>query len=240
MSVKSNAEHREIEIELLDENPNNVNEMSDATFNQLCEDIQGRGFVPTITVTPRGDRYFIVDGNHRKRAAVLCEFTHVPCDVVDLSDEELQEVLSAKIAIVRGTVNKTKLTTLWYRIRQSLDERAAMQALGITSELQLKALVRLAKRKTDAKTIADDAVATMVARAKRVENLATVIRAATGDGGLGEFQYLIFQHQGSTLVLVRCQEAHIEQMKVQIGLIEERRGDVADVIVSAVQKYVNG
>ena len=115
-------------------NPNNVNEMTEGEFNALCEGVRQSKHIPTITVAPLPDgRFFIVDGNHRYKAARLLGLEEMKCDVLeDLTDEGLQEILSARMVVVRGTVNKRKFTTTWLRLREHLPANKAMEVLGIT------------------------------------------------------------------------------------------------------------
>lgn len=236
------TETKVLPVSLLVENPNNVNEMDDAAFNALCEGITESGYVPTIDVAPLPDgRYLIVDGNHRTKAAKLLGYTELTCTVlVGLDDADLQEILSARIAVVRGSVNRTQFTKLWLKVRQSLDHQQAMHILGVTSERQLNQLVNAAKRKTDTQTITKDAVQAMIARGKVVENLATVIRAAAGDGGLGEFEYLIFQVHGSTLLLVRCKADDMEALQALVSDAEARKISVAGAFVGGLRQLLHG
>ena len=129
------APTRMVDIGLLVMNPNNVNEMTEGEFNALCEGIRESKHIPTITVAPLADgRFFIVDGNHRYKAARLLGLKQMKCEVLeDLTDEGLQEILSARMVVVRGTVNKRKFTTTWLRLREHLPANKAMEVLGITS-----------------------------------------------------------------------------------------------------------
>lgn len=234
---------QDISILLLDENEENVNEMDPATFNALCEGIRESGFVPSITVAPKPNGHYIVlDGNHRRRAAELLGFDVLRCDVIEgMTDRELQEILSAKIAVVRGEVNKQRFTKLWLRVRQKLDEATAMHALGLTSERQLLSLVNTTKRRADVQTMSQDAVQALLKRSKVVDNLALVIRAAQGDGGLGgEFDYLAFQAHGSQIVLIKCSEIQIKRFVTQIEAIRQRHVAIPDVFLLGVDHVLQG
>lgn len=236
------TEVKVLPLSLLVENANNVNEMDDAAFNALCEGVQESGYIPAIDVAPLPDgRYFIVDGNHRAKAAKLLGRSELTCTILlGLDNADLQEILSARIAVVRGTVNRTQFTKLWLKVRQSLGHQQAMHVLGVTSEHQLNRMILAAKRKTDVQTMTKDAVQAMIARGKVVENLATVIRAAAGDGGLGEFEYLIFQVHGSEILLVRCKAEEMEALRVLVSDAEARKISVASAVVGGMRQLLHG
>lgn len=236
-SLVKGISRRKLPIDDLVENPHNVNEMDEATFNQLCEGLEESGYVPALDVAPLPDgKYLIVDGNHRKRAAVLLGHTELECTILEgLTDQELQEILSARIAVVRGKVNKTRFTQLWLQVRQRYDQSYAMHVLGVTSEKQLHTLINVPKRQVEAKVAAREAAQIMINRAKVVENLATVIRAAHGDGGIGEFDYMVFQVQGSQLMLVRCSKEELEQLQIMAEIIASRKVGVTDCVLRGLR-----
>jgi hypothetical protein len=212
---------QDLPIDALIEMPGNVNEMDDGEFNALCEGLQASQFCPPIVAAPRGEggdlkgRWVIIDGNHRYKAWRLLGHATIPAYVLDgLTDAEQQELLNARMAVVRGDVSRDKFTRLWHKVRQRLDEKQAMQVFGITSERKLAQLVKPAQRRLDVTVVADDAIKTLLARTKVVEDLATVVRAALGDGGgTGEFNYLVFQAHGSQIVVVRCTPAEFEAIR---------------------------
>lgn len=226
---------RWIALELLVMNPNNVNEMTEGEFNALCEGVRQSKHIPTITVAPLPDgRFFIVDGNHRYKAARLLGLKTMKCEVLeDLTDEGLQEILSARMVVVRGTVNKRKFTATWLKLREHLPPNKAMEVLGITSERRLNQLVYSSKRTAAAGTMAQDEVRLMLNKARIVDDLADVIRAAIGDGGVQEFEYLVFQVRRAQLVLVRCD---VEQMDVLRTFVEKAKERGVNPAAAMVQR----
>jgi ParB/RepB/Spo0J family partition protein len=62
-------------------------------FACLCDSLRERGFINSISVATRGDRYEVIDGNCRFTAAKKIGLTSVPCIVKEgLSDAEIMEL----------------------------------------------------------------------------------------------------------------------------------------------------
>ena len=59
---------------------------------ELAGSIAALGLIQPITVRPRGDRYEIIAGARRFRAAQLAELEFVPARILELSDDEALEV----------------------------------------------------------------------------------------------------------------------------------------------------
>lgn len=227
-----------VEIGRLMELPGNVNAMSDAEFNELVAGIEQSKLVPALVVAPRGEKFVILDGNHRYRAAKLLGYAQLACHILDdLTNVELQEVLAARIAIVRGSPQREKVTPLWFRLCERMDQTAAMRTLGITSEKQLRGLVTATKRRIDVPKMQHEAVEALMGRAKAVEDLATIVRAAIGDGGVGEFEYLVFQVRGSKLLLVRLTAEQFAEIERAARAMAERQIAPAAGIVQALAAW---
>jgi ParB family chromosome partitioning protein len=80
---------RLVNINRITSNPNNPRRnFSDKTLLELSSDIKARGILHPPIVRPVGDRYEIVVGERRFRAARLAGLTQIPVLVQDLSDEE--------------------------------------------------------------------------------------------------------------------------------------------------------
>ncbi len=56
-------------------------------LNELTESVREHGVVQPIVVTPKGDKYLIVAGERRWRAANRANLTEVPCIVRSMSDQ---------------------------------------------------------------------------------------------------------------------------------------------------------
>ena len=87
----------DIAVKRIVESPWNVHGKQDEDMDGLAESIKQQGVVQRLTVRPvykGGDRvtdtYELVDGHRRFRAAKKLKLETVPCDIVELTDEEAQ------------------------------------------------------------------------------------------------------------------------------------------------------
>lgn len=80
----------DIEIALIDDFPEHpFHVRDDEDMMQLAESIRERGVLTPATVTRKaGDRYEMVSGHRRKRAAQLAGLTEIPCEIVELSYDD--------------------------------------------------------------------------------------------------------------------------------------------------------
>ena len=100
-----------IDCDLLDPNPWNPNQMDDAMLRKEIETIKEFGFVDPITVRRLGDRYQIIDGEHRLIAAEEIDLGALPCIVLDV-DDDVAEQLTIVLNDLRGKPDEKKLAAL--------------------------------------------------------------------------------------------------------------------------------
>jgi len=83
----------EVDVYLIDTNTNQPRkEFDEEKLRELSESIARHGVVQPIILKPRGDRYIIVAGERRYRAARLAGLTRVPAIVKDMDEAQVMEV----------------------------------------------------------------------------------------------------------------------------------------------------
>lgn len=90
-------------------------------------------FAPVIVAAAGGDKYVIVDGQHRTTAAALCGIEKVPCAIIEAKPGEQAAAFKA----INGNVTKLSSMQLHYASLASGDERACRtsavcKAAGVT------------------------------------------------------------------------------------------------------------
>jgi ParB family chromosome partitioning protein len=81
---------REVDLDLIDPNPLQPRTRFDETrLQELAESINTSGLVQPIVVRRKGDRFEIVAGERRWRAAQIAGLLKLPVHVADISDEKL-------------------------------------------------------------------------------------------------------------------------------------------------------
>ena len=81
---------REVDLDLIDPNPLQPRtRFDDAKLQELAESISSAGLVQPIVVRRKGERFEIVAGERRWRAAQIAGLLKLPVHVSDVSDEKL-------------------------------------------------------------------------------------------------------------------------------------------------------
>lgn len=84
----------------------NPNHMEDADFRGLTEGMRAHGFGQSVTVYEQDGRWHLIDGVHRKRAAILCGLARIPAiQYTDLRRGE-EQVLRVLLNKHRGTLRQ--------------------------------------------------------------------------------------------------------------------------------------
>lgn len=82
-----------IAIEQIDANPLQPRRVfQQERLAELAQSIRANGIIQPLVVRKAGDRYQLVAGERRWRAAKLAELTHVPAVVQDIPDDRLLEI----------------------------------------------------------------------------------------------------------------------------------------------------
>ena len=84
----------EIELSLIDPNPDQPRKNFDEiSLRELAASIINHGVIQPIIVAHRGDRYVIVAGERRYRAARIAKLERIPVIVTALTEKEQKEIM---------------------------------------------------------------------------------------------------------------------------------------------------
>lgn len=85
---------QETDISLIDVNPDQPRKHFDEpALRELAASITAHGVIQPIIIAPSGDRFMIVAGERRYRAARMAKLTHIPSVTVNLSKQEQKEIM---------------------------------------------------------------------------------------------------------------------------------------------------
>ena len=133
----------DIPIEDLIPDEDNPNEMDEATFDQLIEEIREQGFDEPIQVRPHPTmkgKYQIAGGHHRVKAATVLGMQSVPAVIKNFSDRE-QKVALVKRNALRGELNKGKLVKLYQTLAKGRDPVQVQRELGFTNTKRFELMI---------------------------------------------------------------------------------------------------
>ena len=115
------SDQREIDIDLLEPNrfqPRQV--FLEAKLEELAQSIRTHGFIQPIVVRRAGERYQIIAGERRWRAAQRLGLSRVPVAIKSISDESLLEV-SLIENIQRENLNPIEEAKAYHRLSQEFE-----------------------------------------------------------------------------------------------------------------------
>lgn len=100
-----------IAVDSLDPRERNPNRMSASAFAMLTEAIRRHGFLQPLLVREHGERFEIVDGTHRWRAAREVGLDAVPCVVLGEDDnaDDVAAALQIGMNRLRGELDLTEV-----------------------------------------------------------------------------------------------------------------------------------
>lgn len=85
--------YKTLPLSMLDESSTNPRRTFEPTkLVELAHSISIHGLIQPITVRPKGDRFEVIAGARRFRAAKIAELPEIPTRILDLSDEQTLEV----------------------------------------------------------------------------------------------------------------------------------------------------
>jgi len=115
------SDQREVDVDLLEPNrfqPRQV--FSEAKLEELAQSIRTHGFIQPIVVRRAGERYQIIAGERRWRAAQRLGLSRVPVTIKSISDESLLEV-SLIENIQRENLNPIEEAKAFHRLSQEFE-----------------------------------------------------------------------------------------------------------------------
>lgn len=139
---RTKLEVLDIPVEDLVPDEDNPNEMDEATFDQLIEEIREQGFDEPIIVRPHPTvkgKYQIGSGHHRTKAAMVLGMLTVPAIIKHWTDRE-QKVALVKRNALRGDLNKGKLVKLYKELSKGKDGVQVQRELGFTNQKKFEAM----------------------------------------------------------------------------------------------------
>lgn len=112
---------RDIAIDKIVPDPDQPRRFFDETaLNELAESVREHGVVQPIVVTPKGDKYLIVAGERRWRAANKAGLIEVPCIVRSMNDQNRLEI-SLIENLQRHDLNALETATAYQKLRDQFN-----------------------------------------------------------------------------------------------------------------------
>lgn len=138
------SDQRDLDIDLLEPNRFQPRQMfSEAKLEELAQSIRTHGFIQPIVVRRAGDRYQIIAGERRWRAAQRLGLARVPVTIKPISDDKLLEV-SLIENIQRENLNPIEEAKAYHRLthefgltQEQVAQRTGKDRSTVTNFLRL-------------------------------------------------------------------------------------------------------
>lgn len=135
---------QEIPIEQIVPNPNQPRTtFDDEALEELAQSIKEVGIVQPLTVRKQGNRYQIIAGERRYRAAKLAQLTEVPAYIRDVDDEQVLELALVE-NIQREDLDPIEIAISYQRLMEEcnltqelLSERVGKKRATVANYLRL-------------------------------------------------------------------------------------------------------
>ena len=91
--IESNPEYQQLAIQTIDPNPEQPRKVfREAEINELVQSLQSVGMIEPVIVRKNGDRYSLIAGERRWRAAQKAGFKKIPAIIKQLSEPQAVEM----------------------------------------------------------------------------------------------------------------------------------------------------
>ncbi|HIE09581.1 MAG TPA: ParB/RepB/Spo0J family partition protein [Armatimonadetes bacterium] len=116
--VERAGEVREIPLDLLDPNPYQPRkEVEDEELKDLARSIKEHGVVQPVVVRPKGERFELVVGERRWRAAMMAGLKAIPAIVREVGEREMVEMALVE-NLQRKNLNPVEQAEAYKRLRE--------------------------------------------------------------------------------------------------------------------------
>jgi ParB family transcriptional regulator, chromosome partitioning protein len=144
LATNTSEEYLEIEPHLLEVNPEQPRtNFDEQKLTELTDSIKANGLVQPILVRKLGERYQIIAGERRWRAAQRANLTKIPVVVRNIADEQLLElavienIMRQELNPIEEALSYQKLLTTYNLTQEQLAQRLGRERSSITNLLRL-------------------------------------------------------------------------------------------------------
>lgn len=239
--MDSSLDFVELPPSQLEPNDWNAQDMDEATFTRLVDEIANVGFIEPIQVVQVGeDRYRIIGGEHRWKASLELKLETVPCIILPgdkWRDEDLQKFVSVRLNVLRGRLDPEKFIRLYEEMADKYGSDAIQDLMAITDDKAFEKLVGTVKKgmkdalpkemHKEFEGAADDA--------KNVEDLSKIIGEMFNKyGDTVQQSYMIFTYGKKKHVYVSMNDKLHSKMDSVLKICSKKSVDINDLLAPAL------
>lgn len=229
----------DLPADVLIPNSLNPNEMDEAEFNMLYDNIERMGVTDPILVRPlENGTYKIIGGHHRWEVAKLHGIEMIPCTVVSDPDfdDDMEKFQTVRHNVIRGKMNPNKFMKLYESLSKKYADDVAAEMFGFTDEEEFKKLIKAtaASLPPEMKQQFTDAAKEI----KTIDDLALLLnRLFSNYGDTLPYGFMVFDFGGQDHVWVRMEKGQKKQF-IAMGDICIQNGKAMDGVITALVQLV--
>ena len=241
----------QIELDRILLHPDNANQMSEKEFDMLMRRMQEVGCTQPIQVAPVKDEegksgfYYMVDGEHRTKAARALGWTTIPALVFDGPEFETSDMrlfLGSQANMIRGKMSPDKFLPVYQRLVKQYDDKVLQDLMGFTDKAKWTMLT-----KGIADGLPDGAKEEFNKRAKNANpaELESILKEILSKYGNDlRFNFMILTLEGKEHTWIRMNDETFGCVKELAGLCRDNALDIniplADGIETAIENFRKG
>ena len=231
----------DIDVNALVPYEDNTNEMDDATFNRLAEEITEVGFIDPLQVIPiDGGKYKIMGGHHRWQAAKAIGMEYVPCTVLSdkkWTDNDLYELVSFRLNAIKGRVNAEKFAKVYEKMSSKFGEEALQNIFAVTDNEVWEKLTTSVRRSLQEAGVPKEMVEKFKEAEKNiktVDDLARILNTLFTDyGDTVPYNFMFFNFGKNDHLMIQASKGTFKATKVICDKAYSRREDVNKLLEPA-------
>lgn len=234
-----------VPIDNLEANPDNPNEMNEAEFNLLYDNVEKMGLTDPIFVVPhpkpekkKKKMYMIIGGEHRWEVAKLHGFEEVPVTIVDEKDfnKDEQKFQMVRHNIIHGNMSPQKFMSLYQSLTKEYTKEVAAEMFGFANEEEFTRLIKETKASLPKELHGEfDAAKSEL---KTIDDLSALLnKLFSQHGDTLPFGYMIFDFGGQDSVWLRLQKSDLKNFNVLADACKSS-GKTLDSVVSGLLQLI--
>jgi hypothetical protein len=231
----------DVPIDLIEPEENNPNDMDDATFNRLVEELDETGFISPIQIVPKaGGKFVIVGGEHRWRGAKTLGKEKVPCNILideKFVDDDLRELVMVRLNVIHGKLNPTKFQELYSERVRKYGAEQLQHLFGYTDSDAWKNVTKGVEDALKASGIGGgkkmaEELSKRAGRARSIDSLSSILRNLMKEYGSDlKHSFMVFTYGGRSHVYVIMKDELAKEVDKIKGFCRENDKDMGDVLL---------
>jgi hypothetical protein len=236
--TKTELDVRDIEIGLLDPNPENPNVMDDREFNALAEGIKTNGMIQPVNVVPKEDgRFEIVQGEWRWRACKAIGKEKIPCVVMNPEDwdADKKRIHTVRMNVLHGKIDPDKFLKMYNELKKRYNDEDLKIAFAMPAD-EFKRVYKEVKSSLPADL--QSQLESTKKELKTIDDLANVLNSLfTEYGSTLEHGWMLFTFGGQVHYWIKLTKELKNRMKEITAYVQKEKLDMPTVIEQALKYW---